>query len=106
MPSFIVKLHDHYFEYSTIVDAPVTFGMLLPDFEAYYRERYGSEGMAELPERMARVEHSGTSALGDMSSEKLMSGNKAGSNEANLTLDELYRAYCRREPIRDGWVAE
>ena len=62
---YIIKLStprgDRYLEWSTIVDAPVTYGMPLDEFTAYYRDQYGAEGMRALPERMARVEAKGTS---------------------------------------------
>lgn len=35
MAKVIVKLHDYYFEFSSVVDAPTTFGMSRNDITAY-----------------------------------------------------------------------
>lgn len=62
MPSFIIKVKDekfnkdYYMEWSTIVDAPVTYGMSLDEFKEYYKEQYGIKGMEGLEDRMTRVE--------------------------------------------------
>jgi hypothetical protein len=105
MPKYIVKLNDYYFEYSTIVDAPVTFGMSLVEFLEYYKEEYGREGMRHLQARMKFVESKGTSSLINDSAINTLTCNRAGPNESELTIDELYKAYCLREPIRNGWKA-
>lgn len=102
----IIKLHDYYFEYSTIPDAPVTFGMKREEFEEYYRQEYGNAGMKGLKPRMDRVDDKGTSFIDDKSAEDTLSCNRAGPNEEELTADEIYKAYCLREPIRDGWKPE
>lgn len=70
MPKFIVKIAGKYLEWSTIVDAPSTYGMTLEQFKAYYRDEYGRLSMRELEERLARVEVTGTSSmLGEPSAE-------------------------------------
>jgi len=105
MPRYIVKLHDHYFEWSTIVDAPVTFGMTLDEFTEYYEAEYGHDGMRDLPERLARVEEYGTSGLCGQTPNDLISGyNRAGPDECYLTLNEVYLAYCLHQPILNGWL--
>jgi len=105
MPKFIVKLDEFYLEWSTIVDAPVSLGMPLSEFKAWYRGKYGSDGMNDLPGRLARVEKTGTSSHGGPPVDDLISGNRAGPDEDELTRDELIAAYCRLEPIRNGWKA-
>ena len=104
MGKFIVKLEDYYFEWSTIVDSPITFGMSLEDFLDYYRVQYGRKGLNDLPGRLKRVEEYGSSAyqkhywLPD-----LFSGNRAGPDESELTKDEIFKAYCLMKSIQDGW---
>lgn len=92
MPRFIVKLAtpagDRYFEWSTIVDAPVTYGMPLDEFTAFYRHQYGAASDDEFAERMARVEATGTSARGDTVKD-LISGNRAGPGESTMTMKQL-----------------
>lgn len=64
MGKFIIKIHDHYLEWSTIVDAPITLGMSLDEFRAYYQDMYGrADAMYGLPDRIARADATGTSAL-------------------------------------------
>lgn len=52
MPRYICKLQDgdtaYYMEWSTVVDAPVTFGMTLEEFMEHYREEYGKRGLMEM----------------------------------------------------------
>jgi len=86
----IVKLKDVYFEWSSVVDAPVTYGMKKEDFIDYYREEYGRSGMEELLKRLERVEKSGTSLLTQVSAEELLTFNRAGEKESCLSLDEIY----------------
>lgn len=67
MPRFIIKitdkstLKDYYLDYSTIVDAPVTYGMDLITFKEYYLQEYGEEEYKRLDERLQRVEKNGIS---------------------------------------------
>lgn len=103
MGRYILKIHDHYLEWSTVVDARVTSGMSLDEFTAYYQNEYGRSEMHQLPARIARADATGTSALDGKSLEKLVSYNKAGPRGSKLTLAEIYTAYCLDQPIRDGW---
>ena len=106
MGRFIVRIEDYYLEWSTIVDAPVTWGMKLGEFKRHYRVRYGTEGMLELPKRLARVEKTGTSSMIGHRVADLVNFNRAGPNESSLTYKEIWQAYCLNEPIRDGWRPE
>ena len=100
MPRYIVKLNDgtrdYYLEYSTIVDAPVTFGMSLEEFTDYYRKEYGENSLRfEFPERMTRVEERGTSSrIGYESAEQTMKRNRAGKNGTRLTIPQIIDLYC------------
>jgi hypothetical protein len=119
MPTYIVKLSkdgvDRYFEWSTVVDAPTTYGMALDEFREYYREHYGESGMEQLPGRLARVEKTGCSAYHD-SVESLLQGNRCAEWEPKAfppkppiveadgetyqdfswTLDEIWEFYVER----------
>jgi hypothetical protein len=87
---------DYYLEWSTVVDAPVTWGMTLEKFEEYYREEYGRRSMDfEFIERMDRVEKKGTSSRLDDSFDDVISCNRAGKNDTNLTKEQIIDAYCR-----------
>ncbi len=96
MARIIVKLEKRYFEWSTVVDAPVTEPMTRWEFLAYYRDMYGRAAQKELPDRMKRVQQKGTSALSNTSVLDLISFNRAGPGETCLSIDEL-RAWARGE---------
>lgn len=105
MGRFIVKVKDYYLEWSTVTDSPVTFGMEKATFVRYYRAEYGRGGLRALEKRLERVEEHGSSAHeSDGWPPDLFKGNRAGPDESSLTEDEIYRAYCLCEPIRDGWT--
>lgn len=93
MGRFIIKLEDKYLEWSTVVDAPVTFGMTLDEFKAYYKDEYGASGMHGLDERLKRVEEKGTSSMIDDSLDSVISHNRAGKNETHLSKKKLIEWY-------------
>lgn len=103
MARTIVKINEYYLEWSSIIDAPITFGMSRDEFEVYHRDEYGAHGHRDFNDRMARVEKTGSSYLLDTTACEVVSGNRAGPDESELTLDEVYQAYCLQEPIRNGW---
>ncbi|MFA5135294.1 MAG: hypothetical protein WC505_05950 [Patescibacteria group bacterium] len=101
MPRYIVKLpyqgQDYYLEWSTIVDAPVTYGMLLEEFQQYYRDEYGANGQYDLPGRLARVDATGTSSrVGTLA--ELLASNRAGPDEASLTQEEIIQKFIAERP--------
>jgi hypothetical protein len=102
VPHYIVKLTDAdgdwYFEYSTIVDAPVTHALSRTEFEAYYLRQYGEQGMRNLPDRLTRVEARGTSAHSDTSAEDTLAVNRAGPDETHLEPPELLRQLRAQRP--------
>jgi len=91
MPRYLCKLDDQYFEWSTIVDAPTTFGMTREEMEEYHREEYGVSADAELARRLARVDATGCSARDGTTVDDLIASNRAGPNESALTREELLR---------------
>lgn len=103
MGRYILKLHEHYLEWSTVVDAPVTFGMTLDEFKDYYQAQYGYNGSQDLTQRLERVERKGTSSHIHDNAEDVMAGNRAGRNETSLTPEEVYQAYCLMQPV-NGWI--
>lgn len=100
MPRYIVKLvdkkenKDYYMEWSTVVDAPVTYGMGLEEFKAYYKDEYGKQGMDGLDERLTRVNEKGTSAMMYDSAEDLIEFNRAGKDGTCLTFEQIIAEYC------------
>lgn len=107
MPTFVIKLdHDKgpfYMEWSTVVDAPTSWGMPLAEFREHYRVRYGEHGIRSLSERLARVEQTGTSEHGPGSAEDMIRGNRAGCDEFELTIGDVIEWYCvKREGPPEG----
>ena len=90
MGRYIVQLDSYYLEWSTIVDAPVTWGMSFSAFQDYYLREYGESGFEELDSRMKRVVKKGHSAFGDFD----IDFNRAGTDEACLSRDEIIEWYC------------
>lgn len=86
-----------YLEWSTVVDAPVSFGMTLGQFKKFYQEEYGRSSMDELERRLERVEEKGTSSLIHASADDLISYNRAGKNETILSKQQLIDVYCIRK---------
>lgn len=92
MPNYIIKLDDYYLEWSTIVDAPISWGMKLEEFKKYYKEFYVLSD-SNLEDRLKRVEEKGTSAfLGKL--DDVIKNNRAGKNETCLTKEEIIEWYC------------
>ncbi len=93
----IVKIKDRYFEWSTIVDAPVTCGLTLPELQAYVKEEYGRRGLEDLPERVARADATGSSFVDWATKEELLATNRAGDDETHLSEEEIYVKYTEKE---------
>lgn len=106
MARVIFKLEDPregeepwYLEWSTVVDAPVTYGMRMDEFLEHYQNSYGTEGMRGLGERLKRVEANGHSSLIDEPGLKWINNfNRAGPNETHLTTDQIFQIYCLDRP--------
>ena len=104
MAHSIIRLNDssrdYYLEYSSVVDAPVTFGVSLEEFTHGYRLKYGTESLKqEFPDRMKRVEEKGTSSYMYVSVEEELTCNRAGKGETRLTIPQIIDAYC----VNGGW---
>jgi hypothetical protein len=102
MPHYIVKLDTkdgpRYLEWSTVVDAPVTYGMTLDDFTQYWRKEYGAAADRgdRLEARLRDVESKGTDSYSDASVDATIANNRAGAGETCLTKEQLVEYYCHR----------
>ena len=99
MARYIVKLSEGdqswYLEWSSVVDAPVTFGCSLEEFRQYYQDYYGIYAMDEFEKRMARVEEKGISSFIHDSVEDIFNYNRAGKNETCLSKQQMIDFYCK-----------
>lgn len=94
MPHYLVKLaDDEYVEWSTIVDAPITYIMNREEAIAYTENE--SESTEKGKDRVARVDEKGHSAhyFGPETPEQLVAGNRAGDKEKPLSLAEIRERY-------------
>ncbi len=101
MGRFIVRFDvenvPHYLEWSTIVDAPVTWGMPVHEFIDHYQAEYGREGMRGLSARLKRADsESCSSGYGGYDREDLIDVNRAGLDETRLSLAQIVDYYVKR----------
>jgi len=90
----IIKIKDRYFEWSTVVDAPITSGMTKNELRAYIKGESGNKGLESLEARIERCDECGTSFHGE-TLEGMLALNHAGEEgETELTANEIYEEYC------------
>lgn len=94
MPRYILKAEGKYFEWSTIVDAPVSGPMTLDAFKEYYKDRYGSVGLEDLAGRLVRVESTGSSSKEGNTFEDIVECNRFGQDETNMSIEDI-RAWIK-----------
>lgn len=92
MANGLIKIKDKYFEWSTIVDAPVSNGMNLKELETYVKEKYGNSRLENLPYMLKTVDKTGTSFAGEDLNSMIIC-NRAGENEKNISAEEIYEKY-------------
>lgn len=96
----IVKLADEkYVEWSSIVDAPVTYIFDRKGMKEWLDAQYGLSSVEENEKRLARADKHGTSMLGPHyeNVEQFITCNRAGENEEFLTLKEIIERYTLKE---------
>jgi len=91
----IIKIKDKYFVWSTIVDAPVTYGMDKEGLKNFIKLEYGNKGLRELPKRLERVEEKGVSWMDKTDLESTIDFNRAGENEECISKEEIYERYTK-----------
>jgi len=90
-----------YLIWSTIVDAPLTFGCTLDNIFDVWRERYGDHGVQVLKRNLASH---GFDSLDDVVVE-----NRAGKNETRLSRQQIIDYYLERRgdpddpPLGEPW---
>lgn len=100
MGRIIIKLtdcktsKDYYLEWSTIVDAPVTWGMSLPLFKRYYKEYNGINGLKRLEQEfLPDIEKNNHNSYG-ITVDSLISNNRAGDRGSSLTKEQIIEQFC------------
>lgn len=85
---------ERFLQWSTIVDAPVSYGMTEDQLREYIKEEYGNEGLRDLAGRIARCREKGTSSFVHESLGEMLWLNRAGPDETEATLEEIIAQYC------------
>jgi pyrroloquinoline quinone (PQQ) biosynthesis protein C len=88
----LIKIKNKYFEWSSVVDAPTSDGMSREELDDFVKTRHGKNEAEHLDEVLKLVDELGTSIEG-VGVAELISGNRAGDNEEELTMEEIYKAY-------------
>lgn len=107
MGHFICHHEGRFFTWSTIVDAPITFGVSREEYEEDFRIEKGLDAFVhELPARMERALAKGTSSMSHGSLEDLVGHNYAGFGGTRLTFEQIIQIYCveQREPVEGEGV--
>lgn len=94
MGHLIAKFGDRYMDWTTVADGPLTPLLTLPELKRYIVERYGYKALAELPDRLARIEQFGTSSQMGTTKEDLLSHNECGPGRKRVkTEEEMVRLF-------------
>ena len=96
---------DWYLEWSTVCDAPTTFGTTdLEEFKLFllseHLKKEREDFLREWPDRMARVEATGTSSHQGDTPAQLIDCNQAGPDGKSLGIEGIIERYCTG-PWRD-----
>ena len=103
MQKLIVKItddktnKDYYLEWSSVIDAPTTYGLELEEFKRHYAAQYGALGIEALPKLLAQVENTGTSSF-FQDIQGLLNYNRAGDDREHLDKEGILDNYCRNKP--------
>lgn len=91
MAHFIVHHAGAFFEWSTVMDAPVTCAMSRAEFASYYSQEHGAKAARGLALRLDRAVLEGCDAGDGRNAEDCVcgAGNRAGEDEEELSFEEV-----------------
>mgnify|MGYP001128230156 CR=1 FL=1 len=98
MSKAIIKLtdkqtnNDYYLIWSTIVDAPVSYGMSYDKCVKLFIKDFTDLELLHLSNYLTKLKETGSTA--NLSIEELLEFNKAGANGEKLSSDEIIQDYC------------
>jgi hypothetical protein len=90
----LIKLDKWYLEWSTIVDAPVTYGMSKEETYNFYKEKYGNTGLRDFERDIEECDKRGTCYRDGYTLDNILSCNRAGPKETEYTKEEIIEHYC------------
>lgn len=100
----LVKLHDHYLVWSSIVDAPIQIFESLRDLKLWATRKYGSHYLELNYFDFEKLEMTGTSRKDHENAERTMRYNRAGPHEECLTIEGIYKFYCLELDFDKAWI--
>lgn len=93
----IIKLADKYLIWSSVVDAPITYGMNLEEIKRYCVIEYDMSFL-EIESKLKIVEEKGTSSYLFKNVDDQIALNHAGENGECLSKEEVIKAFCSGIP--------
>ena len=88
-----------WLEWSTVVDAPVTYGMTEAQLGEHIMTTQGSDGLGRLSRRMEVARsRGGLASTSFLDYERDVDHNRAGAKETSITIAQLIDVYCHRKP--------
>lgn len=93
MANILCFYRDSYFIWSTMVDAPSTFGMTEAECVEWLSWQNNIPGFGYAAEAIARANKFGTNS-DVITLEDINSWNRAGPGESPISLDDIYTIYC------------
>jgi hypothetical protein len=94
MPQLILHKNGAYNVYTTVADgACYEHALTREQLEEVIRFEGGARAVAELPKRLERAHKTGCSSVDGTTLEECIAGNRAGENEARLTVEEFVERF-------------
>lgn len=84
---------EYFLEWSTIVDAPMSKGMSLEEFVAYFKTEHPND-VHLLHDILQRVAKNGHSSIIHDSIDSIIMENTAGDDDQELTKKQIIEKYC------------
>lgn len=110
MPSYLLRLtddrvtppKDHYFLWSTIIDAPTAVFDDLKDLKTSMTDAYGPSSVSN--DRIDRLLSKGTSSYHRETPDQIVSCNRAGLDETRLSVHQLIDVFVHDMPNVHGEI--
>jgi len=81
------QIENCYLVYSTIVDAPITYGATKKQIINWYKKEYGRQGLEGMDRRFEKAED-------DNFVKSVICLNRAGENEKHISYKKMIQRYC------------
>lgn len=109
MPTYIIKHtmpndgEERCLLWSSIVDAPTSYGVTIDEIRDWWREEYGRSGLERLDAELARPTSGRVTTLSDV-----WVTNRAGAGETRLSIEQIVDYYFVRKgegerPVGESW---